>query len=114
VKRTCKQSLLVALLLAVAAGCQPEKQLAVAHRTFAVTMDYLSEQREAGNISDETQRKVVAPARDATKKLLDELSRAFVEGRPINWLNVRQLIRETMLPLLRLRYVLEETNALPH
>jgi hypothetical protein len=98
---------LLLLLAALACGCQPEKQLAVSYRTYTVTLRYLNDQREAGRIPDKRWNGTIAPARDLTKRMLDELHSAYVEGRPINWVTALALLRETMLPLLRQRELLE-------
>lgn len=105
--------IVLALLLWGASGCNADKELAVAHRTYAVTLNALSDAREQGRISDETQRNVIAPARDATKGLLDALTTAHIEGRAFNFRGALAALYEAMRPLIIQREVLDATADVP-
>lgn len=95
--------LFAAILLA---GCQtsPEQRLAVANDAFASTLDVLSDAREAGKISDETQTAVIAPVRRTIDSLLDLAYAAVESGDTIKLRMILAEIDKELAPLLRERF----------
>lgn len=95
-------------LLAAVPGCHTSanQRLAIANDSFASTLDYLSDAREAGQIDDATQTQVIAPARRTINSLLDlaYLAAERGEGMKLN-LILAEIDRE-LTPLLRQRFAL--------
>jgi hypothetical protein len=100
---------ILALALLALTGCAG-KELSVALQTYTATMTELTAAREAGRISDETQTKIIAPAREATKAILDEAVAAYVAGEPFDWRLALRRAYHAMAPLLRQRQMLEATR----
>lgn len=103
-------SLTLSLCLLALAGCA-DKEISVALQTYTATVDYLSTEREAGRISDDTQANVIAPAREAAKAVLDEIVDAYVAGREFDWRGSLTRFYAALGPLLRTRTVLEGSHA---
>lgn len=103
--------IVLAALFAAVGGCQqvtPAQRLAVANDTFATTLDYLSDAREAGRIDDETQVNVIAPARRTVVALLDSASAAVAAGDEQRASRVLADVERQLTPLLWARQRAEE------
>lgn len=107
--RTLTRTLPPLLLLVALAGCQAsqESRLAVANDVFASTLDYLSDAREAGKISDKTQTEVIAPARRTIDALLDLAYATIADGNKLRMHDILAQIERELTPLLRAKFAIQ-------